>query len=877
MSAPDQISFLTLAEREFSAGIASNANGKLAVTGYKFAAGKELDDAKDEIKSAFTTLSSLSVQASMPFAVLSVKSAEVSTPEALLPYVQKTSGIDAADLRIAVVDSSSGPTALCFSKSAVAARIKEVSNFGAQSVKLYCRGVNTISAIRESVESGKIDKPVLYLDILPATTRILVASKEGIADLGYIDTGSDAILEQVMAALGLKFPGSAAKLFYGDLYDFDEHAPKLISVIADKARGRIGSASGKISAPAYLYACGLPSSRTTLLSGKLADALSLNAISNPMPIEATDGSVPTYVSGASFGITKIFQASGPDSWMINLSEPETSLDDAMAKLMKPAAAKAAPAPVTAPAAKATTPAAPVAKPVAPAQVKPAPAPAAKPVLGKPTMKPANGKTIVPPAKPIQKPAAAAPAKTQEAPKTNVTAAPNSSTAATAKTSVPKGKNNNLIIYGGVGAAAAILAIIAIVALTGKKSTPAQATTPASVTPTKPAPAAEKPVPAKDVAKPVVNTETAKPSAATTKPDTTSTAKPVATAATTPVAVPATAVAEPAPAPVAEPPPPPPVPTTGSVSIQTNPVDAEVYIDGQLKGRSPLIVDDLPVGSYTVEIRKENYRSETKKIEIAGGQTENLNDVALVMERGTLVLGTDPDGISYVIKPVSSGAGVDDASILKGKTPADLSGLKPGSYTVSFQRSGWKAYDQTIEIKAAQKTRANFTYKSATVRLESTPEGADVIVAGKSVGKTPLTLDDVAEGAFVATVQLDAYEPETVKLDVPFGGKASKEMTLLKLDRVITSAAELDVLPSHEGGMNVSIPADILAGNSGTVLVRFVIAPSGKVENAEIINGSKLSAAAEHAVASAVRSWTFTPGSRKGFPMRAEVVIPVAVK
>jgi hypothetical protein len=845
MSAPELVSFLTIAERELSAGTAVNEGGKLNVTQLKLVAGKEFDDARDELKEFVGAQASIVAQSALPFSVLQAKAGEISSAEALLAFAHKNSGMDPADTRIAVVPSASGPVIVCIGKSALATGIQQVASAGAKNVKLFCRGVNTLAAIVESVDAGKIDKPVLMLDILNANTHMVVASKSNVADLGAIDAGTDAILEQVMAALSLKFPGSAAKLFYGDLYDFDEHAAKLISVLAEKAKARLGQSNGKTPAPAYLYASGLPSSRTALLGGKLAEALGLTFVSSPLTLEGSG--LPAYYGTAALGLAKIVQSSGNGAWMLNLAAPET---DAAALVATLGAKPAAP-----------TPAAP-AKPVATNGKPQAPAPAAKPVVtnGKPgsaqqkpvqkkfepAKKPEPPKPVMPaPAKPV----AAAPAPKEQP------AAPAQQPAKSATFAAPKpAKKPNIALYGGIAAAVVVIAVVAIIVSGGKKATSAresalQAAAHTAQTPEPAKPAA--PVPAKPANTP---------------------ASPAQPAPQTP--------AKPAPVVVAQPPAPepPPPPTTGNISIQTKPVDAEVYVDGQLKGLTPLMVYDMPIGTYTVEIRKDNYKSYKKTVEITGGQTETIKNVALELDRGKLTVGSEPDEVSFTIKPLTPGAGADNPAHLKGTTPADIDDLAPGKYLVSYMREGWKTYEQTIEVKAGDKAKTSFEYKPGKVHIVTTPDGADVFSNGKKIGETPLNLDDVPEGVFDASIRLNGYESEVVKADVAFGGSVSRELRLLRLDRVVTNAVELDVLPSRAGGAVVVGSSSALGGFSGILNVRCTIAASGKVENSEIVYiPNNLTPAAATFVRNAIRNWTFNPGSRKGVAMRTEVVIPVTVR
>jgi hypothetical protein len=804
------------------------------VTQLNIVVGKEFDDARDELKTFVGAQPSVVAQAALPFSVMQVKAGDIASADALTALAGKFPGMDPADARLSVV-AGEQPVVVCVGRKALADAVSKATESGAKALKLYCRGLNVLGALVDGVQSGKLDKPVLMLDILNASTRLVVASKEGVVDLGTIDTGTDAILEQVMAALGLKFPGSAAKLFYGDLYDFDEHAAKLVAILSEKAKARLGEFSGKIPAPAYLYASGLPSSRTQLLGGKLAEALGLSQAASPVVLEGAG--MPPYFGGAALGLAKLVESSGSAPWTLDLAQPEADAASLVAKLAPKAAA---PAPAPAAPAKPATPA-PAAKPAAPAPTA-KPAQQQKPVFNKNGngAKPAvNAKAPAPAAKPAAPAPAAAPAK-PVAPAPKPAAAPAKSAA---------GKKNDVVLYGGIAAAVVVVAILAMVMSGGKKK--------------------EAPVPA-----PVASAPAKEP----VKAPAPEPAKPAAPAA--PAPTPAQQTPAPAPVVVAEPPAPepPPPPTTGNLSIQTKPVDAEVYVDGQLKGLTPLMVYDMPIGTYTIEIRKDSYKSFKKSVEIVGGQTETLKNIALELDRGKLSIDSEPDEVSFVIKPLTQGAGADNPAHLKGKTPADIDDLAPGKYLVTYSRDGWKNYEQTVEVKAGDKVKTAFEYKPATIRINTTPSGASVFAGSKRLGKTPLELDDMPEGPFEASVRLDGYEPETVKTDVAFGGTVSRELKLLSVDRVITNAAELEVLPSREGGLVLSGPTASLSGFSGTLYVRCVIAQNGKVENAEIVYApAALTPAAENYIRGTIRSWTFTPGSRKGIAMRAEVVLPIAVR
>jgi len=54
---------------------------------------------------------------------------------------------------------------------------------------------------------------------------------------------------------------------------------------------------------------------------------------------------------------------------------------------------------------------------------------------------------------------------------------------------------------------------------------------------------------------------------------------------------------------------------GSIVVQTDPSDADIYIDGELRGLSPLPVNDLLAGAHSLKIVKEGYKTEEREFEV----------------------------------------------------------------------------------------------------------------------------------------------------------------------------------------------------------------------------------------------------------------------
>ncbi len=75
--------------------------------------------------------------------------------------------------------------------------------------------------------------------------------------------------------------------------------------------------------------------------------------------------------------------------------------------------------------------------------------------------------------------------------------------------------------------------------------------------------------------------------------------------------------------------------TGILVVESAPSEAQVYVDSELKGQTPLTLYNFPVGAYNIAVRKEGYYDFEKTISVNVGMTEEV-DVELYPLRSEIV-------------------------------------------------------------------------------------------------------------------------------------------------------------------------------------------------------------------------------------------------
>lgn len=175
--------------------------------------------------------------------------------------------------------------------------------------------------------------------------------------------------------------------------------------------------------------------------------------------------------------------------------------------------------------------------------------------------------------------------------------------------------------------------------------------------------------------------------------------------------------------------------SGTLAVTSNPPGAQVFVNGQLVGNTPVNLSLNP-GSYTLELRRQGYQTYRTTVAIAPGANSRINvNLSPVVSQGVLTVTSNPSNADVYIN-----------GRLVGRTPYSAR-LNSGTYTVEVRRPGYQDYRTTVTVQAGRTTTV-----SATLTLPAPPTGAtgvlsvvtdvpgaDVYIDGRLAGRTPINL------------------------------------------------------------------------------------------------------------------------------------------
>jgi formylglycine-generating enzyme required for sulfatase activity len=196
---------------------------------------------------------------------------------------------------------------------------------------------------------------------------------------------------------------------------------------------------------------------------------------------------------------------------------------------------------------------------------------------------------------------------------------------------------------------------------------------------------------------------------------------------------------------------------GLVTLTTEPaVGAQVHLDGELLGATPLTDAEITPGRHRLEFTAARYLSEVQEIEVVGGGERQILAVVLTPNWAPITLTSDPVGAQVLVDGAAAGV-----------TPVTLE-LGAGERQLELRLRGYNAWRYTVSVLADRPQTlptATLTQADGRIELVTDPEGAAVSVNGAFRGQTPLTLRLSPGRAHQITMTKPGYETLTRELSV----------------------------------------------------------------------------------------------------------------
>ena len=206
---------------------------------------------------------------------------------------------------------------------------------------------------------------------------------------------------------------------------------------------------------------------------------------------------------------------------------------------------------------------------------------------------------------------------------------------------------------------------------------------------------------------------------------------------------------------------------GEVHVQAGDVEASLVIDGKPIGRVP--------GAYRVAAGKHQFRVAAPHYQefIANVTVKGLG------QKQTVTFKLKPlfSPVTIESDPAGARVALDGKDI--GVTPLTAQ-IDAGNYALSLVAQGFRPWESSIQVKAETPQKigpVKLGLPDGTLSIRSSPSQADVAVAGRYRGRTPLDVSLPPGVEYEIAINHAGYEPARRVVAVKAGERSGMEMTL----------------------------------------------------------------------------------------------------
>jgi len=205
---------------------------------------------------------------------------------------------------------------------------------------------------------------------------------------------------------------------------------------------------------------------------------------------------------------------------------------------------------------------------------------------------------------------------------------------------------------------------------------------------------------------------------------------------------------------------------GQITIISNPSKAEVIIDNEYFGNTPITIPKLSVGFHDIILKKDTYEDYVIKKEVPEGKI-NIN-CKLVPKISYITIKSIPENSTVFL---------DDENI--GDTPIINKEILVGNHKVSILKNGYKSETKNIFSVYKDTLEEFFSLKEifGSLSLNVNPKESIIKIGDKNYNSFEVENISLLIGNYNIKVSNPYYYPETKSIEIHEGGKQSIDFVL----------------------------------------------------------------------------------------------------
>ncbi len=213
------------------------------------------------------------------------------------------------------------------------------------------------------------------------------------------------------------------------------------------------------------------------------------------------------------------------------------------------------------------------------------------------------------------------------------------------------------------------------------------------------------------------------------------------------------------------------PAWAVVSIDTSPPGAEVLVDGEQLGFTPINAELLQ-GERDLMVKLSGHKAWQERLDIIAGEDFSLPRVELEPADGLVFIRSTPNAASVTIN-----------GEFKGLTPLEVSLAPDEDHALTFFKNGYEQLRSTVRTQPEQEREilVELDPVTASVQIVSEPQDAELYIDGEFRGLANQTIELMAASQQIE-IRRDGYLPYTTEFTSRPGLDQVIRVTLKSLEQ-----------------------------------------------------------------------------------------------
>lgn len=192
---------------------------------------------------------------------------------------------------------------------------------------------------------------------------------------------------------------------------------------------------------------------------------------------------------------------------------------------------------------------------------------------------------------------------------------------------------------------------------------------------------------------------------------------------------------------------------GSISVNSNPQGARVYLDNAYKGNTPMNIRDVAVGRHNIRIILSGYEEWITNITVTPSKVERVSaNLEEQTSTGSISINSDPRGADIYIN-----------DNYEGITPLNLTNLSSGDYTIKITMPDYEEWVSEVTVSSKRETKlyaelvSRPSYGSMSIYCDQ--KDAKVFLNGtyrKTITQIPTLLEKIDTGNYEIVIIKDGF-------------------------------------------------------------------------------------------------------------------------